>query len=302
MAVQLLCLLLATVVGSGTGREYTIAMVVPPDYKDIRPEEIVSALQASVSDINTRQHPLANGFTFNLSTCIRTAVDNSLLGSFSGLYECSVANRVVAALGPFLPRDVQVVALLGENGGFPVVSTVLSRLDVDDYLFETTTNFFSLYPNNLFGGIELLDRGILDQFGWTEVALIVSDTTIARDAVQQFKNFVAISKYSIGQTVTLPAYNSSNGTEAAFKEELEKISDSGLTVIVASLEEQKEVYNLVFTLASELDLLSREIAWVCLLIPDWLTDLDNTTLTHTTLSHMTGIIATRIDMSAGKLE
>jgi ionotropic glutamate receptor len=273
-------------------------MVIPADYEEA--EEMISTLEASVSDINSRQHSLASNFNFNLSTCIRTTVDNSRLGSFSGLYECAVTNSIVAAVGPFMLRDVQIVALVGQNGGFPIVSTVLSRLDVDDYLFERTANFFSLYPNNLFGGLELFDNGILEQFGWTEVALIISDTTTAKNAVQEFQNFVGVSnyQYSIGETVTLPVYNSNNDTEEVFKMELEKIRNSGLTVIIASLEDRKEVYNLVFTAASELELLSPQIAWVCLLIPDWLADLDNTTLTDTTLSHMTGILATRINVSA----
>jgi ionotropic glutamate receptor len=278
-------------------------MIIPSDYEDAKPEQLVSTLEESVLAIDSRKHlQLASDFNFSLSTCVRTAVDNSRFGSFSGLLDCTVENRVVAAVGPFMPRDIEVLTLMGENGAFPIVSTVLSRLDVDDYLFEPTTNFFSLYPNNLFGGLELIDNGILEQFGWTEVALIMSDTIMARDAVQQFQNIKAISnyRYSIGETVTLPAYDSSTGntTEALFKEDLKKIRDSGLTVIITSLEEQQEVYNLVFTAASELELLSPQIAWVCLLIPDWLADLDNTTLTDTTLSHMTGILATRINVSA----
>lgn len=295
MYLIILVCVLAVGTRSIVGREYTIAMVLPlDDISGPRPEQFRATLEESIADINSRRHALSNDFAFNMTACIRQTQEKSLLGSFSGLLECSVATRVVAALGPFYPQDVQVQAQVGENGGFPIVSSALSRMDVNDYLFESTTNFFSLYPNDLFGGIELLDNGILDEFDWTEVALIVSDTTSAKDAVQQFENFVVLSRFSIGQKVVIPSFGSSNDSES-FKTELEKIRDSGLTVIVASLESHKEVYCQVFHLANTLELLSPEIAWVSLLIPDRLMELDNTTL-----SHMTGMIATRINVSSGK--
>ena len=280
-------------------RSFTISIILPSqDVQQTKAEDIQTAFQTAINDVNVRcqDSPVRLSNNFTLSTCISLNADN-IPTAMGGFFACTynITQGPVAVIAPFKENHTQVLVQLASGDEIPIISPALSRDDVADSLFESTDNFFSMTPRNLFGGSEIFDEGILTRFRWEDVALLYSDTTSSLNAIIQLKNFAQFGEYRIVIEKSIPPISSNNSMFAkSVKDAVESIKDTGVNVIVTSLEHNVQAYHKVFSEAEEQGMVSKDIAWICLSLPhqSFFSDLSH-------LKAMEGVMGTQINTTTG---
>ncbi|XP_062500407.1 uncharacterized protein LOC134177648 [Corticium candelabrum] len=284
-------------------RIFELAIGLPSESADntTSASDIREALERALEDVNARRghSGVRLHSNFTLTACILENVD-SPAQAFGALFSCLTTGSPkssIAAIAPFYPSHVPALAATTTND-IPLVSPVLSRANVSDYLFQSTEHFVSMFYHNLFRGFELVDGSILDRYKWKDLAILVSNTSEATEAVLQLQNFNGLINYTIVKEEIVAPVSDKNATfSSSIKRAIDGIKDSGVTIIITSLEARVEVYHAVFSEANRQGIVGEDYAWICLSLPSQ-SVFESSPLYRDTVPHMEGVLGTQVNMTA----
>ena len=69
-----------------------------------------------------------------------------------------------------------------------------------------------MFSHNLSQGFELVDGSILDRYKWKDLAILVSNTSEATEAVYQLRNFNGLINYTIVKEEIIAPISDKNAT------------------------------------------------------------------------------------------
>lgn len=290
--------------GSGTRepeRSFMISIILPSqDVGQTKAEDIQKAFTIAIDDVNNRSQdsPVRLSNNFTLDCCISRNADNTST-AIGGFFACTydIRQGPVAVIAPFNRHYTRLLVQLANADEIPIISSAFSRDDVADALFESTENFFSMTPKNLFGGSEVFDGSILSWFQWNAVALLYSDTDSSRNAIIQLQSFAQFGEYRILVEKRIPPVSANTSAfNDSVTEAVESIRGSEAYVIVTSLEESVQVYHTVFSKAKEQKIVNKDTAWICLSLPRQ-SFFRKSPLYEETMAVMEGVLGTQTNTS-----
>ncbi len=101
-----------------------------------------------------------------------------------------------------------------------------------------------------------------------DLAILVSNTYEATEAVLQLPFFNGLINYPIVKKKIIAPISDKNATfSSSIKRAIDGIKDSGVTIIVTSLEARVEVYHAVFSGANRQGIVVKDYAWISLSLP-----------------------------------
>lgn len=290
---------------------YTIGVLSPTaeELVAMDPSGIVQSyfygtVREAISDANAR---FGKTFTLQLEWLRAPAEHNT--SSVSMLDWLSSSWPPIAVVGPFHVGHVKSLLPLAQFARIPLVSPVISRSRMSDFLLSDSSFAVSMEPQLQTYGKEVFS--ILKYYDWKNIALITSELTtqptsasIYEGRVAAFLSLSPVYDVNVLERVRIPLWFQHKNNRLIFEEkirdELMRIVDSGVTVIVLSIEAEKETYAALFRIANDVGLVNKFTAWIALRFPMpqnpqafWFE------LTYENVSKfMNGLIITRPDLTS----
>ncbi len=177
----------------------------------------------------------------------------------------------VAMIGPFHVDQLSYIAPLAEMSQVPLVSPWIPLSQMKRYLPHSNRMALSMQAAQSAHGDELIR--IMKYHGWSHIAFVITQSPLQHHSpYQQNIRNVRYGTEALDVTVEAtawipPADDYGNDTEAfeeAITPEMEKIWNSGATVIVLSIEQVSLTYEVLMRAANKFELINNSTAWISL--------------------------------------
>ncbi len=177
----------------------------------------------------------------------------------------------VAMIGPFHVDRLSYIAPLAEMSQVPLVSPWIPLSQMKRYLPHSNTMALSMQAAQSAHGDELIR--IMKYHGWSHIAFVITQSPLQHHSpYQQNIRNARYGTEALDVTVVTtawipPADDYGNDTEAfeeAITPEIEKIWNSGATIIVLSIELVPLTYEVLMRAADKIGLINNSTAWVSL--------------------------------------
>ena len=263
-------------VQSQTIRKLTIALILPSraeflqlktniTYEQLK-ETYIDAIMDADWYYGHEKSAYHLGYFFLDSTSHPSVFISQFLNLFSGRLP-----PPVAMIGPFHVDRLSYIAPLAEMSQVPLVSPWIPLSQMKRYLPHSNRMTLSMQAAQSAHGDELIS--IMKYHGWSHIAFVITQSPLQHHSpYQQNIRNVRYGTEALDVTVVATAWippvedygNDTEAFEEAITPELEKIWNSGATVIVLSIEQVPLTYEVLMRAADKFGLINNSTAWVSL--------------------------------------
>ena len=254
---------------------YSIGLLSPSQSEwealEIHIDETVDYLplefyQEAIRDVNSYF-----GENFTLLDSYKTSPADPQLVTVKVMEMLSGSSPVIALIGPFHEEKIKFIAPLAESSQVPLISPHVPLSRMRRFLPPNNRFVLSMQAARDTYGSELLE--LCKYHGWQHIGLVITKSRSGHISPYQenVKNILTLGEqYSVKteETAWIPSreeYGNDTLTfEKIVRREMTKIWNSGVTVIILSIEQKATTYAAIMRTAIDLGLVNNSTAFVSL--------------------------------------